>query len=475
MATAAPRKEGFLTLLRKRDFLLLWMAQLISMTVLSAANYALLQLITRVINNTAVSTPLQALALITFSLPAVLIGAPAGVFVDRRNKKSVLFYSNCLRALVTFGFVVSLVINPTQLLPGYLMIFMVSAIAQFFAPAEGASIAMLVSKDELMHALSLFQVTFMISNALGLIFLGPLLILFLPSISLFGLTIPPFALLYLIMALLYLACSGLVALIPRRHFSEPKQRRTKTGVLAMESLGVWQTIWREMLQAWAFIRRRPILFEAVIQISFAGVLLQLIGLLAFPVVENLLNQNPNLVPVVFAPAGVGLVLSSLFMPHITKALGKPRTIFVGCIALAVLIALMPLAVFLISLLQQHGVQVGPLQVVAVDIIMFLAGIALNMVNVTSSATMQEQTPEWIKGRVLALQLVLYNACSIPVLLFNSSFVSLFSIGPTLYILAVCIALFGFWGFFYERKPHPHALNEEEEEAEAQKEAETIIG
>ena len=87
MATATPRGEGFLTLLRKRNFLLLWLAQLISMTVLNASNYALIILI----HNVTGSTTLIGLAMIAFSLPAVLFGAPAGVFVDRRNKKRVLF------------------------------------------------------------------------------------------------------------------------------------------------------------------------------------------------------------------------------------------------------------------------------------------------------------------------------------------------------------------------------------------------
>lgn len=472
MAEATPpRGEGFITLLHKRNFLLLWMAQLISMTVLSASNYALLVLIQRVTG----STTLVALALIAFSLPAVLIGAPAGVFVDRRNKKQVLFYSNCLRAIATCGFVVSLVINQRQLVPAYLLTFLVSAIGQFFTPAEGASIAMLVTDDELMPALSLFQVTFMISNALGLVILGPVLLLVLPSFSLLGLYMPSIASLYLIMALLYLVCSGLIAWIPSHNFIEPKRRTVSTGVLAAESLGVLQTIWHEMLQAWTFIRRRPMLFEAVIQISFAGVLLQLIGLLAFPLVTDLLHQDPNFVPVVFAPAGIGLVLSSVFMPRITRAMGKSRTIFIGSMTLAVFIVLLPLAILLTDQMQHNGVGGRVLQVVVVDAIMFLAGVALNFINLPSSTAMQEQTPEWIKGRVLALQLVLYNACSIPVLLLNSGIVALFSVPVVLYFLAVCIALFGFWGFFYERKPHPRAHEAEEEDKQGQEQPESIIG
>ena len=108
--------------------------------------------------------------------------------------------------------------------------------------------------------------------------------------------------------------------------------------------------------------------------------------------------------------------------------------------------------------------------------MFLAGVAINFINIPSSTAMQEQTPEWIKGRVLALQLVLYNACSIPILLLTSSLIDLFSLASVLYCLAVSIALFGFWGLYYKRKRHPR---EHEEDTLAttrgQKEPEKING
>src|SRR5260370_15872144 len=106
MATAA-QQSGFLTLLKKRNFLLLWLAQLISMTILNVFNYALLVLIEEITG----STTLVGLAIICFSLLAVLFGALVGVFVDHMNKRRVLWSSNCLRAIATFGFVVSLLLN----------------------------------------------------------------------------------------------------------------------------------------------------------------------------------------------------------------------------------------------------------------------------------------------------------------------------------------------------------------------------
>jgi len=154
MTTAAPQR-GFLTLFKNRNFLLLWLAQLISMTILNASNYALLVLIEEITG----STTLVGLAIICFSFPAVIIGAPAGVFVDHRNKRRVLFYSNILRAIATFGFVISLLINRAELVTIYLLTFLISSIGQFFTPAEGASIPLLVDEEELTPALSLFNIS----------------------------------------------------------------------------------------------------------------------------------------------------------------------------------------------------------------------------------------------------------------------------------------------------------------------------
>ena len=138
---------GFLTLFKKRNFLRLWLAQVISLTVFNASNSALLVLINTI---TGGSTTQIGLAIICFSLPAVLFGAPAGVVVDHMDKRLVLWGSNCLRALATFLFVLLLFLDRQTILPFiYLLTFLISTISQFFTPAEGSTIPLLVDKDEL--------------------------------------------------------------------------------------------------------------------------------------------------------------------------------------------------------------------------------------------------------------------------------------------------------------------------------------
>lgn len=471
MASATPRGGGFLTLLRKKHFLLLWLAQLISMTILNASNYALIILINQVTG----STTLIGLAIILFSLPAVLFGVPAGVFVDRRNKRRVLLYSNCLRAIALFGFVISLLIDRTQLVPAYLLTFLVSGIGQFFTPAEGASIPLLVNGDELMHALSLFQVTFMLSNALGFLLFAPLLLSFIPTLTIAGWTITPIASLYGIMALLYLVCAGLVALIPARIFCEPQRpAHASNGQLASGLLCALHAVWREMLQAWTFLRRRPPLFEAVIQLSFAGILLLVIGELATALVTRLLHLPAASMAFVFAPAGIGLVLSSLVMPRLIRALGKSRTIVAGALALAVMLVCLPLSTLLLQNLADRGMQVHTLHVVLVGAIMFLAGSAINCINIPANTAMQEQTPEWIKGRVLALQLAMYNAGSIPVVLLIGGISDRFQLPTVLYVLAGGILAFAGWGLYYERKPHRREQSGQQEPGAPEQQPEKIM-
>src|SRR5437588_6950223 len=415
MAVTAPH-EGFISLLKKKNFLRLWLAQLISMTILNASNFALLILIEEVTG----STTLVGLAIICFSLPALLLGAPAGVYVDRMNKRRVLWGSNCLRAIATFLFVLSLLLNRHQLIPVYLLTFLISSIGQFFTPAEGSAIPMLVSEEELMPAISLFNITFMLSQALGFILFAPLALSLLPTFRVGHLTIHPVEQLYAIIGLLYLVCALLIALIPSADFVHRRTDGAK-GLRGTQPLSVVSNIWDEMYEGWSFVRHKKPLFLAVVQLSFAGVLLLVIGELAIPIVTQLLQLPANAMAFVFAPAAIGLVVGSVFMPRIARRLSKSRAVFTGSLVLALTTLLIPLITLLAQALQPDGWNTNPLLLLAVALLMFLAGFALDFINIPALTAIQELTPDWIKGRVLALQLVLYNACAIPIILFTRSY------------------------------------------------------
>jgi MFS family permease len=449
IAQSKPNK-GFLTLLQNRNFLRLWLAQLISMVSLNATNYALIILIGQITH----STTLIGLAVICFSVPAVLFGAPAGVFVDRMDKRSVLWGSNCLRAVATLAFAGILLVNRSSVLVFlYLLTFVISSIGQFFTPAEGSSIPMLVDNDEMMPALSLFNITFMLSQALGYA-VAPIFLALLPTFTLFHMQLDAFVQLYTISILLYLVCSALILSIPRTAFKQPdSSQRESAPDLTAQTLGIIHTINNETRQAWNFIRKRPALLLAVIQLSFAGVLILVIGQIAVPIVTNLLGLNENLMIVVFAPAGVGLVIGSIFMPRFATRVGKLRAVFIGTLGLTGATLLLPLVTLYFRWVEPKNWIADPKLLLVMGLLMFIAGMALDCINIPAQTAMQELTPDWIKGRVLALQLVLYNACSIPIILSIGALSDTLGIALVLYLMAAGNLAFGIWGIYYERK-HP---------------------
>ncbi|HEX6780145.1 MAG TPA: MFS transporter, partial [Ktedonobacterales bacterium] len=177
---AVQPSAGFSTVLRNPAFLKLWLAQAISQTGLNMANYGLIILVAK----ESGSLIITALTIVAFTLPALLFSAPAGVVVDRFDRHSILWISNLLRALVALLFVITLLINPINLLPLYLLAFLMTSVGAFFAPAEGAAIPSLVEPKDLLPALSLFNITFSLAQAVGLVIFGPVLLHWLPTFSL---------------------------------------------------------------------------------------------------------------------------------------------------------------------------------------------------------------------------------------------------------------------------------------------------
>ena len=75
--------------LKNRHFLLLWMAQLISQTILNAANFALVALVSARPDGALMAS----LAVVAFTLPAVPFSAVAGVIVDKIE--AIEYYKLC--------------------------------------------------------------------------------------------------------------------------------------------------------------------------------------------------------------------------------------------------------------------------------------------------------------------------------------------------------------------------------------------
>jgi MFS family permease len=150
-----------LALLRRRDFALLWLGGLVSVTGDWVLRAALPYFVYEQTGSTVATAGMIAAAL----APGIVLGSVAGVFVDRWNRKRVLVAGNLLQA----GTVALLLLVPHG---GWLWIVFAVAAAQsligsFTSPAESALLPTLVHDEQLVAANALNVVNNRIGRLLG--------------------------------------------------------------------------------------------------------------------------------------------------------------------------------------------------------------------------------------------------------------------------------------------------------------------
>ncbi len=445
MTTVSPQ-VGYRSLLRNRFFLRLWLAQLLSQTIQNAANYGLLVLIAEVTG----SSTLIGLAIISFSLPAVLFGVPAGIIVDRFNRRQVLWLSNLLRGFCALGFVVNLMVDQHDVLPIYILTFLSASISQFFTPAEGAAIPLLVDERELLNALSLFNITFTLAQALGFVVLGPVVLNVVSSLTLSlgprAATFNSVQVLYLVIGLAFFLCAVLTFLLPNRFFVLKRE-----GKGARSEVALLKQMLFEIGESWRLVYRDRRLLIALLQLSFGNILLLVIGQLAPKFVEALLHRPPANAALVFVPAGVGLVIGSAVMPRVVKRLGKARSISIGIIGLSVTSILLVMA-------QQVARSIDPARwyndwpfLAIIMALIFAMGCELDLMTLPALTLIQEHTPDTVKGRVLSLQSIMYNAASIPVILFIGGIADLYGMATVMWVLAGMVFIGGLFSVLLDAR------------------------
>ena len=432
----------FQSVLKNRSFLLLWLAQLLSQIAFNAGNYGIITIVTAVTH----STVLVGFAIVSFTLPAVPFSLLAGVYVDYLDKRLVLWVSNALRAAATGLIVLALLLNPHAVLPLYFLAFAISLITQFFIPAEASAIPLLVYKKDLVPALSLFNITLTIAQALGFLVVGGLITaLFAPfhlSLVFINVQVQSFDVLFAIVAIVYIICTLLILMLPAYAF----QHRQSAEPEWPRRLGkqTWKIIGHDVGETWDYIRKDRQLMLALLRVTFVSILVLVIGELVGPFVVNVLHLPVQAIPFILAPAGVGLVLGGLLMPYLTLRLGKSRAIGLGSLITAASLILIPIGRFIWSRLALPASGV----LFLVGAITFIMGIALDMVNIPAQTVMQEQAPEEERGRVFSFQSMFFNAGSIPVLLFAGVIADTLGIETVMSLLAAAILGFSWWAARY---------------------------
>ena len=422
---------GFVGVLRNRNFLFLWIAQVLSQTSQNGINFVQLVLVTRLTHSAA---HLGAM-IIAFSLPAVLLSAVAGVVVDRVPKKSILTWSNVIRVVTTAGYILALHLlsGESLLFTIYTLTFIYSAVGQFFSPAEAATIPLLVGPSRLMPANSLFNLTFTGSQVVGLVFLAPFAVKLLDIDGT-----------YVLLAVMFGGAAALVAALPRD---------ASARASAPSSQGL-SAVWTELREGVDYVLDHHELYMAVIQMTLVQTLLLVMAMLAPVFAERVLGLNAEDAILIFLPAGIGLLVASLLVGRFGRRFSRESLTNGSVVAMGVTLILLgavgrwsgPLSIPLFSLRPDLIISVTA----AVVALAFVLGLEIAIVSVPAQTALQECSTDVIRGRVYAVLFMVSNLAGILPLLFLGNLADQIGIPRVTALLGLAILSVGAWSIFHSQ-------------------------
>ena len=148
-------------LLRNRNFLLLWLGQVISAFGDAVTNLTLLILVNALTGSTAAIATLT----ILIAIPQVTVGLLGGVFADRWDRKRIILASDLVRGVLVLGFL--FIDSAQRLWLLYVLAFVQAAVGTIDNPARSAILPQVVPKAGLLAANSLSQTGNLLAMVLG--------------------------------------------------------------------------------------------------------------------------------------------------------------------------------------------------------------------------------------------------------------------------------------------------------------------
>ena len=162
MSTAAPPPSMF-AVFRKRDFSLLWLAQLVSTAGSSLTDLAAGIWVYRETG----SALAVGLTLMATAVPSLLVGLLAGVYVDRHDRKRILIVTCLVQAVIVTMIAVVIGIESIAVVGLYALILLNAGVKQFFDPAHDSLIPEMATDEELLSANSFLSIASFGSTAIG--------------------------------------------------------------------------------------------------------------------------------------------------------------------------------------------------------------------------------------------------------------------------------------------------------------------
>lgn len=430
-SSSRPSSQGFGPVLKNPRFVTLWIGQIFSQ--LADKFYLVLMIALISTHFQAADQPISgwvSAIMIANTIPAVLFGSLAGVYIDRWPKKEVLVISNLIRGFLVLALPALLWLvqhqkSPLMDLPvGFLILllitFLVSTLTQFFAPAEQATLPLIVKRRHLLPANSLNTTTMMAVVIIGFAVGEPLLNL---VDTLVGGSANSWDFGKVLVVGSAYVIAGLILLLLRT--GEKAALRTE------ETPHVLQDIWDGL----RYLNQNQRVRNALVQLVILFSIFAALSVLAVRMAETIPGMKASQFGFLLAAGGVGMAFGAVVLGYWGQKFAHTQLSLWGSIGMAV--CLIGLSFSSRSLWM------------ALSMTALLGGFAA-LVGIPMQTTIQAETPADMRGKVFGLQNNVDNiALSLPLALAGVA-ETFFGLKPVLLSLAALAIAGGLLTWYISR-------------------------
>ena len=355
--TAAAAAPSMFAVFRKRDFSLLWLAQLVS-----TAGSSLTDLAAGIwVYRETQSALAVGLTLMATAFPSLLVGLLAGVYVDRHDRKRILIVTCLIQSVIVTMIAFVIGIEAIAVVGLYALLLINAGVKQFFDPAHDSLIPEMASDEELLSANSFLSIASFGSTAIGFAAAG----LLASTVDLYWA--------FIIDAGTFLFSAACIALMGRYPMPKPEEDASVAVVVANLKEG-FAVLWGTQI-----IRS---LFGVGALMFFA---FGLWNVLLLPMSIKVLGATEFEYGLQEGLTSVGFVIGSFFMARFGRILPEPAWLAVAMFAMGI-----------------AGVLYGSATSVPIAILLVtISGFFNSPSSVARSTLLQRNTPREMRGRVFS--------------------------------------------------------------------------
>jgi DHA3 family macrolide efflux protein-like MFS transporter len=390
-------------LFRNRNFLALWIGQLISFL----GDYFVLLAVPIALNRLTGSAMMIGFSFMAGAVPALLLGPVAGVFIDRWDRRKVMIASDMIRGLLVL--LMLTVHNPSQVWVYYLVNFFIGCTSQFFFPARNAVLPLLVTNaDDLLAANGLMQIIQTVGFLLG------------PALAGFAIGTWGEAVAFIVNSLGYFASALAVVTISVPH----------TTSRVLPASGRIQVVLTDLKEGIGYLLTNSSTLGVMVMLTVAQLGMGAFNVIWVPFLQRFFNQGAQGIGLVDSAFGAGMLLGGVLLGALIRRVRKTILASVGMTIMGIIAA-----------------PIGYVPTFFLVIVLnFLFGIALVPLQSALTTIMQLAVPDLKRGRVSSSLNAVVTAGGLISMAFASFFGDLIGLREVLLVIGVLIILSGLLGF-----------------------------